>query len=131
MTNSDSVTITHFVPDVGPMLATLHGRSASLYRALNERAEIDRQQALAQLGVVQLAWQMARHSRWDFSMVLLDLLRRAGGIPRLHVASQVKLSDGLVVSSGVDLMSSWTLMGLLQVWLTVVVLVRQPERLRV
>jgi hypothetical protein len=81
-----------------------------LHEFLDERGEIERTQRLMQLGLVQSAWPIARHTRWDFTMLLLDLIRRTKDLPGIHVGSQVRVSTAFTVSSARELLNAWALL---------------------
>ena len=102
--------LTHFLAGVGSIEAALYAESQELYYFLEQKKEIARTQRLAQLGLVQTAWPIARHTRWDFTMLLLDLVRRAKDLPAIHVGSKVQLAAGIRVTSARELLSSWALL---------------------
>ena len=100
----------HFLPDVGYLKTTLRQESALVYRYLSRSNEISRTHFIAQLGVIQYALEAARHTRWDFTMLLLDLIRRTKDIPSIHVQSKVPLGDGTNASSASELLNTWALL---------------------
>lgn len=100
----------HFLPDVGAIEAEFFDESEVLYNFLQSRGEIRRAQQLAQLGLVQHAWPLARHTRWDFTMLLLDLVRRTKVLPGIHIGSRVRLSPSLTITSARELLNCWALL---------------------
>jgi hypothetical protein len=102
--------VQYFIPTVGAVQAEFFAESAALLVHLEDRGEIQRVQRLRQLGLVELAWPMARHTRWDFTMLLLDLARRTKDLPRIHVGSPVRLTSQVQISSGRELLSCWAML---------------------
>jgi hypothetical protein len=100
----------HYLPDVGAIEADLHDESEVLHGLLEDRGEIGRTQRLVQLGLVQHAWPIARHTRWDFTMLLLDIIRRTKDLPGVHIGSKVRLSPALSISSTRELLNCWALL---------------------
>lgn len=104
------VRIRHFLPDVGALEAELFDESRDLYDFLKGKKEINRVQHLTQLGFVQSAWPVARHTRWDATVLLLDLIRRMKDLPSVHIGSKVTLRNDVTVSSARELLSCWALL---------------------
>src|SRR4051794_30052553 len=89
---------------------TLYAESAEAYELLEAMGDIDRLHRLSQLGAIRLAWSGAKHSRWEFTVLSLDLLRRAVDLPRISMTSAVQLHDGTTVSSHRELIQTWLLL---------------------
>jgi hypothetical protein len=102
--------IEYYLPPLGMVRGTLFAESAEAYLLLEDMRELDRLQTLPQLGAIRLAWAGARHSRWEFVVLCLDLLRRAVDLPRVPMTSRVALHGGTRVSSYRELLQTWLLL---------------------
>ncbi|MBS3941370.1 MAG: hypothetical protein KG028_10465 [Actinobacteria bacterium] len=97
------------IPSVGAISVPLHQESEELYRDLDKAGEIRRLRRLEQLGLVAEAWHGARHTRWEATLLNLDLIERSKALPRVKVGARVRLPNGLIFSSGTELMKVWAL----------------------
>lgn len=102
--------IEYYLPPLGMVRGTLFAESAQAYALLESMREIERLQRLNQLGAVRLAWAGARHTRWEFTVLCLELLRRAVALPNVPMTSKVRLRHGTNVSSYRELLQSWLLL---------------------
>jgi hypothetical protein len=102
--------VSHYLAGIGQLKIQLHNESRVLYDHLLQVDEINRLHSLSQLGYVDEAWRMARHTRWDFTMLLLDLIDHCKELPKMHVNSHVDLNDGVSISSSRELMICWALL---------------------
>ena len=104
-------TLCFHIPLLGIVSATLHNESAQIYQWLRETGEVDRLKRLDHLGAVRLAWEGAHHPRWEYIAFILALVDRCKCcLPEVHIGSEVKIADSLRISSGSELLKSWTLL---------------------
>lgn len=102
--------VEYYLPPLGTVRGTLFQESADAMALLETMREERRLQSLSQLGAIQLAWAGARHTRWEFTVLCLELLRRAVNLPRVPMTSQVRLHGGTPVSSYRELLQTWLLL---------------------
>ena len=102
--------VEYYLPPLGMVRGTLFAESADSYALLDDMRELDRLQTLPQLGAIRLAWAGARHTRWEFVVLCLDLLRRAVELPRVSMTSRVALHGGATASSYRELLQTWLLL---------------------
>ena len=102
--------IEYYLPPLGMVRGTLFEESSQVYDLLEAMGEVDRLHRLNQLGAVRFAWAGARHTRWEFTVLCLDLLRRAVDLPRVPMTSKVRLQRATPVSSYRELLQSWLLL---------------------
>jgi len=110
MAESEIKELEHFLPNIGLLSCRLYRESKEVYSGLDEKGEITRFRQLGQLGLVQHVWQSARHTRWDFTMLILDIIRRALPIESIHLKSKVNIGGGTTISSAQELLSCWALL---------------------
>lgn len=102
--------VEYYLPPLGMVRGTLFQESADAMALLEVMREDRRLQSLSQLGAIQLAWAGARHTRWEFTVLCLELLRRAVNLPRVPMTSRVRLHGGTPVSSYRELLQTWLLL---------------------
>ena len=74
VTSNPSVRLTHAIPSLGEIQVDLFEPAASIYKIFKER-EINRLQNLMQLGQLSRIHSGAHHTRWDYIMLKLYLLK--------------------------------------------------------
>jgi len=103
------VDLQYHLPMLGLIKGHLFNESENLYRVLLTTGEIDRLKDLEHLGAIRLAWEGARHSRWEYVVLILALIEKCREIPNIHISNRVILTTGSI-SSGFELLNCWSLL---------------------
>jgi len=104
-------TLYFHIPLIGNVSAELHNESAQIYQWLQATGEVERLKRLDHLGAIRMAWEGAHHPRWEYIAFILALVDRCKCcLPEVHIGSEVKIADSLRISSGSELLKSWTLL---------------------
>ncbi len=98
-----------FFPYLGKLTANFHDESKEIYKIFKEKNEIERLQNLEHLGALKFAFKSARHSRLEYITLIMSLIETAKRSEVVEISSDVKIYGGLEISSGEELLKSWTL----------------------
>lgn len=104
-TNSQ-VLLAHVIPTLGKIQIELFGLAASIYRIFENR-EIKRLRNLPQLGKLSHVHSGAHHTRWDYIMLKLYLLKIFKTCPGTGLAAEV---PSLQLSSGCEAIQAYSLL---------------------
>jgi hypothetical protein len=98
------------LPAIGNASLTLHNESADLYRFLEISGEVDRLKRVDHLGLIRVAFGAAHHSRWEYAVTVLNLIKHCKDVPEIHLGARISLATGTHVSSGEELLRCWALL---------------------
>jgi len=101
-----TVILTHVIPTLGKIQVELFGPAERIYRVFENR-ELKRLRNLLQLGKLSRIHSGAHHTRWDYIMLKLYLLKIFKLCPGTGLASNV---PSLGLSSGCEALQSYSLL---------------------
>lgn len=102
--------LNYHLPTLGHISCTFHAESADILRSLTQSKEINRLQETPQLGAVSAAWAGARHTRWDYIMLLVFLIQQCKERTNYRLNTAIEIADGTKVSSTLELLHCWSLL---------------------
>ena len=107
---TDKIKLNYYLPTRGYVGGILHDESASICKALINSKELDRIKRIPQLGIVSEALPGAKHSRYEYALLLIYLFDYCKQNTDLRLNTAIDISSDIKVSSQLEVLNSWALL---------------------
>jgi len=101
-------TIEYEYPDLGRVEILLHNESAEIYQFMKKhKGGIEYFEKLDQLGALREVHKSAHHSKWEYMVMQMHLIRQLKVSEAFGFSTDIKLTKDFSVSSIEELLKSW------------------------